>query len=341
MLQVKNETPFVPGVFVFPDPAGLDTLYVTVKATFEIGSREVRVAGTQAPIVAADEHWGELGESSLKYAGEAHPCKPATDVVLVGAAHAPQGRPVPYFGISFSVGKLKKVVHVHGDRTWKAGVLGSTPSNPIPTAHVSLLFERAYGGRHDLGDGRFLAEMRNPVGVGFRGKRSASEMNGTPVPNLVDSRQPISSLSDRSPPAGVGHVAPAWHPRAGFAGTYDEAWRRKRAPYLPADFDPRFFQTAPPDQIYPGHLQGGEPVELINASPVGVQRFALPVCRLEAAVRIAGRVERPAMRIETLLIEADHGRFSLLWRGAVPCDKQALKIEEIALTVNSLQGVAG
>jgi hypothetical protein len=30
VLQVKNKTPFVPGMFVFPDPAGIDTLFITV-----------------------------------------------------------------------------------------------------------------------------------------------------------------------------------------------------------------------------------------------------------------------------------------------------------------------
>ncbi len=84
MLQVKNETPFVPGLSVLPDLDGVDTLYVSVKATFEIGAQGVRVAEKQLPVVAADEPWGKPGESSVRYAGEVHPLKPATDVVLVG-----------------------------------------------------------------------------------------------------------------------------------------------------------------------------------------------------------------------------------------------------------------
>lgn len=340
MLQVKNETPFVPGLFLLPDPSGIDTLYVAVKATFDIGPREARIAGKQMPIVRADEHVGEPATSGVRYAGEAHPSKPATDVVLVGSGYAPGGRPVPYFGVSLEVGSLKKLVHVYGDRRWRSGALGSTPSSPVPAVEVPLVYERAYGGRHDLGEGRFVAEPRNPVGLGFAGKRGGSEMNGTPVPNLDDPRRPIQSLSDRPAPACFGPVAPSWQPRVSFAGTYDEAWRRKRAPYLPTDFDPRFFQTAPPDQIYPGFLKGGEPVSIQNASREGMQRFALPSCELSAAVSIAGRVERPPLRIETLLLEPDQGRFSLLWRGAVPCDKQGLKIEQVTLSVQSLRGVA-
>jgi hypothetical protein len=203
MLQLNNETPFKSDLFLFPNPAGIDTLYVAVKATFDIGARGIRVAEAQAPIVPGDVYWGDPALSSIKHAGEAHPCKPATDVVLVGHAHAPGERPAPHFGLSLAVGKLKKVVHVFGDRTWQS----ARPSKPVPMAKVPLMFERAYGGRHDVGDGRFLAEMRNPVGAGFQGKRRASEMSGTPVPNLEHPAHPIGSLSDAPPPAGVGHVA--------------------------------------------------------------------------------------------------------------------------------------
>ncbi len=341
MLQVKNETPFVPGLAVLPDLAGVDTLYVSVKATFEIGAQGVRVAEKQLPVVAADEPWGKPGESSVRYAGEVHPLKPATDVVLVGDAYAPGGKPASKFGVLFSVGRLKKTIAVFGDRKWKAGLLGLRPSEPVPTVRVPLVWERAYGGRHDLGEGRFVAEMRNPVGVGFRGKRSASEMKGTPLPNLEYLYRFIASVSDHPPPAGVGFIAAHWQPRASFAGTYDERWEQERAPYFPADLDPRFFQAAPADQVYPGHLQGGEPVQIQNAAPVGVQRFVLPTCQLEVAARIRGKVEEPAMRIETLLLEPDRERFSLLWRGAVPCDKRALRVEEVLVRLQALRGVPG
>jgi hypothetical protein len=339
MLQVSNSTPFVPGLFVFPDPSGIDTLYVTLKGTFAIAERGIRVAEAQLPIVPGDVPSGEPGKSSLAAAGEAHPLKPATDVLLVGSAHAPGGRPAPYFGVSLAVGRLRKVVHVFGDRVWRAGIASAAPSAPVPAAEVPLVWERAWGGRHDLGDGRFLADLRNPVGVGFRGKRGLGEMNGTPVANLEDPRRPLRTLADDPVPAAFGPVAPSWLPRRSYAGTYDEAWRKTRAPYLPTDFDPRFFQAAPPDQIYPGFLQGGEPVELANASPAGLQRFAVPACRLAATVRVAGRAAEVPLRIETLLLEPDEGRFSLLWRGAVPCDKKALEIEQAAIALRAMEGV--
>lgn len=340
MLQVENQTPFVPGMFVLPDADGIDTLYVAVKGTFTFGERKLRVSETQQRIVLADEYWGEPGRSSLKYAAEAHLLKPATDVVVVGTAHAPGGKPAPYFGASLSVGRLKKLVHVFGDRVWRNGTFGASPSVPAPMTSVPLVWERAYGGQEDLGAGKIACEPRNPVGCGFLGKRRPRDLVGTPVPNVEHPSQPLRSPGDRPPPAGVGFVAPSWQPRVAFAGTYDEAWQKNRVPYLPKDFDARFFHAAPDDQIYSGFLKGGEPVELLNLSPAGVHRFSLPVCEITAEAHVDGAVHRPPLSIETLLLEPDQGRFSVLWRGSVPCDKRVLKVKKVVFQVKTLAGVA-
>lgn len=340
MLQVENRTPFEAALLGMPDPGGVDTVYVTVKATFALDGDRVRVAAAQAPIVPADVYWGDPAASSVRYAGEAHPSKRATDVVVVGAAHAPGGKPSPQFGVSLKVGALHRIVHVFGDRTWKGGIVSATPSHPVPAVTVPLRWERAYGGREVLADGTVLCEPRNPVGCGFRGRKAAVDLDGSPVPNLEVPREPIRTSHDAPPPAGMGFVAPSWEPRARHAGTYDEAWQRRRAPFLPADFDARFLQAAPPEQIYPGRLRGGEPVELLNLAPRGVQRFALPVCDLAARAHVDRRIVTPALECETLLLEPDEDRFSLLWRGAVPCDKRALKVHLVELELRNLQGVA-
>ena len=47
-------------------------------------------------------------------------------------------------------------------------------------------------------------------------------------------------------PGGFGPIGPDWEPRQRHAGTYDERWKRERAPVLPADFDPRHNCVAPP-----------------------------------------------------------------------------------------------
>jgi hypothetical protein len=330
VLQVRNETPFEPGIFLFPDAQGVDTLYVVVKATFALGRDGPVAAEKQQKLVLADEYWGEPGQSSLKYASEAHLLKPGTDVVLVGEAYAPQGKPVPSSLVSVKVGPLRKVVQVFGDRRWKGGLGSPSPSSPEPFLRMPLTYERAYGGVHavDAKRGKVLSEPRNPVGRGFRGKRGASEMVGQPLPNLEDPLKLIQGVGDTPAPAGFGFVAPSWQPRQSYAGTYDEAWQERRAPYLPLDFKEDFFLTAPPELCARPFLKGGEPVEIIGASKEGVQRFKLPVCKLVVTVAIAGQAHKPSLQLETVLLEPGEARFSILWRGAVPCDKKALRVEQ-------------
>jgi hypothetical protein len=338
MLQVRNETPFTPGMFLFPNEQGVDTLYVVVKATFDIREGRISVARKQRPLVMADEYWGEPGASSLKYANEAHLLKPGTDVVVVGEAHAPRGRPVETCLVSVKVGPLHQVVQVFGDRAWRGGLLSPAPSAPKPFITLPLVYERAFGGTHELNGGEVLAEPSNPVGQGFRGKRSGREMVERALPNLEDPRHLIGSISDAPKPVGLGPVAPAWMPRKAYAGTYDEQWRARRAPYLPLDFRPGFFHMAPPNLCAPKGLKGGESVELLNLSAEGIQRFALPRCELDVTVRIARQPTQPDMRLETVLLEPGEGRLCLTWRGAIGCDKRALKVEGAHFRVKSLEG---
>ncbi|WP_164010454.1 DUF2169 family type VI secretion system accessory protein [Pyxidicoccus trucidator] len=343
MLQVQNETPFVPGLFILPDEQGVDTVYLTVKATFQLRAGVLQVAEAQPPLVLGDTYWGEPGASSLKYASEVHLLKPGTDVVLVGDAFSPGGRAVSTCLVSMSVGALQRTLQVFGERQWKGGVMSPRGSTPEPFVRMPLRYERAFGGTHvrEGATGEVLAEPRNPVGRGFRGKRSASEMLNLPLPNVEDPRAPIQGISDAPAPVGVGYVAPSWMPRKAMAGTYDDAWRTRRAPYLPVDFKPDYFRAASPGLCAPGFLVGGEPVELRNLSPSGVVRLNLPRCELDVTARIAGRPQQARMRLETVLLEPGEERLSLLWRGALPCDKQVLKVEGARFRVKSLDGVKG
>jgi len=339
MLQVANKTGFVPGLFVFPDADGVDTAYFAMKATFEMLPDGVRVAEKQAPLVLAEEYWGEPAASSLKRASEAHLCKPSTDIILLGSAYAPGGRPVPAFDVSVSVGKVRKKLRIFGDRVWKKSGLAASPSSPKPVDRMPLIYERAFGGLHNTDSSTTLYEARNPLGVGFTGKRTSRELEGLPLPNIEDPADLLEKPGQQPRPAGVSFVAASWQPRLSYAGTYDAAWQKGRAPYLPKDFDARYFQAAHEDLVCPSYLKGGEPVELINASPVGIQRFALPSVELDVIARLAGAEHRATMNMETLVLEPDQNRFSMLWRGSLPCDKQALRLEAVWFVLKRIAGV--
>jgi hypothetical protein len=330
VLQLKKNIPFEAGITVIPDQHGVDSLIVCIKATFSLNGK-VDIAAEQSPLIYADEYWGEPGQSSLKLASEMHLPKPATDIVLLGHAQAPNRRSVHQLDVTLLVGNVKKIVRVFGDRQW----ISSRPSAPMSFETVPLVYESAFGGSHQTDD-EVLFEPRNPVGKGFAGKRKNKELEQLPLPNIEDPRHLLSGPGDIPAPAGFGYIAPSWDPRKMYAGTYDEKWQKHRAPYLPDDFNPRFFNAAHPELVYAGFLEGGEPVQVANASPYGPLGFRLPVCRMEAVVSIAGNKEKPPLNLETLLIEPDHMRFSMLWRGIVACDKKALKIEQIDIDLKQL-----
>ena len=330
MLQIVNQSPYQPLMTVVPNEAGVETLFIVVKGTFPLSGTLIR-APEPVPPSAEDVYWKEPGSSSLKYASELHVGKTGTDVVLVGHAHAPKGRPVAEMLVAVSVAERRKIVRILGDRVW--GTFTGAPSRPEPFTMMPLLYERAFGGVHEPADGRgkILAEERNPVGVGFRGRRAPREVVGHKLPNLEDPGAPIKSFGDQPTPAGFGFTAPAWLPRRMYAGTYDEAWKTNRAPYFPRDFHRQFNNAASPELTFERFLSGGETLDINGASPDGPLRVKLPTSGPRVTVTIAGKRETPTAVLETVLIEPDAHRFCVTWRATVPCDKKALKVQSITI----------
>jgi len=327
MLQLDNQTPFYPLMAVLPNRDAVETLYVILKATLTLRPK-LTLAPVQLPLTLADEYYDDPTTSSLRQVSEMHIGKPGTDVLLVGHAWAPNRQPVPESWVRVSVAERQKTVRVFGDRTW---MRDGTPSLPRPFESMPLVWERAFGGVQQVRD-RMLAEERNPIGVGFVTGRNAEELVGQPVPNLEDPATPLVRQGQTVTPACFAPVSASWLPRRAFAGTYDEKWQRKRAPYLPEDFDPRFLQCAAPELAFDRYLQGNEQVEVRGATPDAPLSFAIPVANLHIEVKVAGAVEHPTANLETVLIEPDDNRLCLTWRAALPCDRKVLKVEKVTVT---------
>jgi len=336
MLQLKNTSPFKASMALFPDAGGVDTIYIAVRATFAVRAGAARIADEQEPVKLADEPRGDPGTTSLKHAGDIHLGKPATDVVLLGDALPPRARPVPELDVALAVGPVAKVVRVFGDREWR-GPLDLRISPPIPFDRMPLLYERAFGGvqRYDADKDIAILDWRNPVGVGFGLRSAPPEKMRSRLPNLEDPAHLISSTRDRPPPAGFGFIAPSWEPRRSRAGTYDEAWQDTRSPYLPNDFDPRFFNAAHPDLVCPGHLLGGEMVRVRGASPDPFE-LRLPACDLDVRVTIGSDVARPPMKLQTVVLEPGAGRIGMVWLGGAQCDKRPLQVKLVEIGVKRL-----
>jgi hypothetical protein len=330
MLDLRNRTPYPAAIVPGLDREGADLITVVVKGTFAIprgASAVATAAAEQAPLTRADVFHGEPGASSVKYEADGCPEKRGTDVLLVGHAHAPRG--ATSIDVSLAAGPLRKVVRVFGERAWFRAVGGWEISRPIAFTRVPLVYERAFGGA-DLSDPRAPAgEPRNPLGTGFSTGRSEAQIDGLRLPNLEDPAHLVAAPTDRPAPAGFGAIGRSFAPRVGFAGTYDDRWRAERCPFLPADFDPRYFNCAHPDLVSPRPFKGGEPVQVRGASPEGDLSFRLPTAALSIAISIKGVVSRHVPTLDTVLIEPDERRVVLSWRVTVPARRSLLHVDYV------------
>lgn len=321
------------GLTVFTDKDGRDHCVVVVKGTFEVRQDgAVALAEEQQPLVYADKHYGDPGSTSIQYECDFAPFKPRADVIVNGFAFSPTGSPVREMVVGLQVGPVRKVVKVFGDRFWDSGLTGLRPSDPKPFIKMPLIYERAYGGsdHSDPDPKHWGSELRNLVGVGFYVGADLGSVVGRPMPNLEDSRHPISAWSDRPAPASFGGLARGWQPRIKFAGTYDQQWLDQRLPFLPEDFDQQYFQSAPADQQVP-YLKGGEVVRCANMSPDGGITFTLPPIGIPITYRFRDRNVAKEPNLDNLIVEPDQRRFIATWRAAIPLGRKIHALREVTV----------
>ena len=333
-MELVNRTPFVLGRAVFLDKKAAEHLVVALKATFSIGeSGALVVAEKQEPLKLTDEFHGEPDSSSIKQEAELGPVKPATDVLLVGNAVAPQGV-TRYMEVSIRVGPLEQRAIVFGDRFWTSTAGSAGISAPQPFDAVPLVWERGFGGT-DLTPGPEHRdhEPRNPVGVGFRAKKSSTPWMDTPLPNIENPAQLLSKPGQRVPPVGFGPVGRNWEPRVRYVGTYDEQWMQRRMPLLPEDFDDRFHNAAPPGLVAAGYLGGSETVDVMGCSSGGRFGFTLPGIRPQVAVRVSGQLRPVEMQLNTITVDMGQMQLRLLWKGDLPAHGEIMAVSQIECRV--------
>lgn len=325
MWQVDNRSPFAVGREWIRDVDGREVWIVAVKATYEVGSDgSTPVADQQVPV-----HSGPLAdrEGAPLYDTDLGPSKSNTDVLLLGHAYAPGGRPVRELSVGFRVGKLTRSARIFGERRWKRGLFAPEPTMAEPFVRMPLSWTRALGG-DALDDPRATG---NPVGCGLA-------LDG-PLPNIEHPEKAFASPDARPAVTGFGPVPRHWPWRQRHAGTYDTAWARTRRPLQPMDLDPLHWQIAPPEQQYPGQLRGGEEVVLAHLAPPGVTadgvlRFALPRLTLgfETLFYDGTRV-RSRSRIHSVILEPDYPRVSVVHHMALPCHPKVNQLDRTIVTV--------
>ncbi len=321
MWQIENHTPFGAQSAFARDRNGAETWLVAVKASYLINSDgSLEIGEPEEPLIAP-EYFGAPAASSLKYDSDLPLLKPGTDVILHGHACPPDENPVSEMLVSLKVGPLEKTLSVKGDRFF-----GKSMSSPAPFSRMPLTYENTFGGVDDsiMHDGFPHTFPENPRGTGFAHRKA--NLKGRKAPNI----EYVKNHWNR--PACFGPLPPDWMPRARYGGTYDEKWMEGKAPFLPDDLDDRFFHCAPPDQQVPGHLKGGEPVEIHGMSPSGPLKFRLPALDLMFKTVLGHKVKEHNAKLHTVILEPDTPGFSMVWHTSVNCHNQDHMLEKTIIT---------
>lgn len=282
-------------------------LTVVCKATFELLPVMSPLARVQEPVVEADVY---ADGGSLALASDLAPFKKQPEVLIVGHAYAPSGRPVPSLVARFAVGSMSKAIQIVGDRSFDDD---GWPEDPAYFTKMPLVWRRAAGGPGTV----------NPAGMRLGDAPKAGASGLAHAPNLLPAGVLLTSRKTPIKPAGFGPIAPMWPSRAAclhrHAASFS-AGRWSERP-LPSDIDPAYFNAAPPDQRRALPF-GEEVIELENLHP----RSSYLSTRLAPVTPIAtidyGSNPQPLpMLCDTLTIDTDRGIAMLVWRASVLLDR--------------------
>jgi hypothetical protein len=299
------------------------------------------------PLRLIDEYYdhGDPEWATVKYESELAPCKPATDVIVIGKAYALHGVPSQRMTVGVKIARTQKMLVVTGDRHchYRPGAMPEF-SEPTPFTEMEIRYERAYGGRDErsLPDVPFIYP-RNFMGTGVVLRNVKEAVEGLVLPNIEDPEDLLTPerLFIHEPehwhhqplPQGFGWRQREWYPRSALLGSYPPfldpgtVTTEERMGLLPRDhvalakqsrLKPllaRFNNGASFGMVLDG-LTGGEPVALGGMSPDGMLRFRLPEDRPIITLDIGRGEEQPPPRLHTVSIRPDDGELDLIWGAA-------------------------
>jgi len=304
-----------------------ERLVLALRASWDVQADGRLVPCEVEPVLSVlDLHSGDPANSSIVREAELSPAKPATDLVIIGEAVSRRGAVQQLTVETSFTGLPNSRLVVHGERQWSKRLIGHGLSDSKPFERCSLTWELAAGGT-DLTASPPSGDRRNPVGRGWRGKKSATPLDGQPAPRLT------ATQDDLKTPVGWGFISPHWLPRANYGGTYDKAWQEHRFPLLPTDFNPRFFQTAAPGLTADGILEGGQRLHITGCSADGDFNCVIPSLAVSANVALRdGDARSCQLTLATILAEPTTRKLRLLWRGEVDIHRKLEQLSEMVIT---------
>lgn len=299
-VEVHVDGPFAGGVVVWQRHRGEFVATVVAKATYALEPELCALLDEPDPLQAADDHWDDDPQRSVRIPSDLALLKSTYDVVVIGHAYAAKAAQSAVARVV--VGTVDKCVDARvPSRFTRDGQLDAAS----PTVRLPL--------RYEVG----AAGPENPVGIDPTVFDEASQRFRLPQlfpPNFI--AQPGVMV----PFIGVGPIAPSWPMRAGLLRHEDAEWLA--APLerpMPAGFDARYFSVAPPDQRAAEPFHADERLLLECLHPQH-PRLVANLAGVRPALYGARGPELAKLVADTLVVDTDRGIVTVSFRAIVPVD---------------------
>ena len=309
-MEVVSNGPLTVSSVLWRPRSGNFTLTVVCKVTYLLRPVASTLADEQDPIHEADRYWGDDPRAGIHVAADLVPFKRRAEVILMGHAYAPHGKPTRSLIARLSVGAVNKRVEVFTDRAF--GPDGQLREG-VPFVKSPLLWHYAAGG----------PGTANPVGIRLD---APPNMYGQRVlPRIQPPGIKVTSPQDAIPITGFGPISPAWPERQARLGHHANSWDHRRwfERKLPDDIDIAYFNVAADDQQL-DVIHADERIVLENLHPQHplLDTNLIPAAPLALVEQPGRRTDEVRLRCDTLAIDTDRGVCSLVWRAWIPLDAE-------------------
>lgn len=324
MWAFENHTPFPSAVGAYRTADGGAFWGLWLAASFRLRAGKRPLFLEPQPPLAVSPVFGP--NDRLLHESEKGPPRPNIDLILDADVMQPPSDASEPKRLRVRLGSWEKALTVHPPlrRTRRGRV---APDPDTPPGRVSLSGEDSYGG---------AGHAANPLG---RGHASEGDGDGGTPPVVYAAGYGPDRADRAQPPGTFGPLSPVWPIRRDLAGTYDAAWRRQRAPMLPSDLDPTYWQAAPLDQRLPRPLSPSDRLELHGFDTIdptdGAQGFHLPHLALECDTRIGTRWHPAEADLQSISVDVSRLTVRHLYHARWPLERAGGDVD-VERTVVSL-----
>jgi len=329
----ENATPFRAIAFEHRHRDGRPMGVIAVRGAYDLFPDGTLQPSQKQEIILSDEYEGNPLKTPLLRASDIIPFKPNTDITIIGHSYPPGGARSGFWRFGMEIAQVSAMFRCHGLRKWfSSDGKNWQMSEARPVDYVPLDY-RYCPSNYIFGSPYHAESLDNPLGAPLASPEQTPSDAEIQVAMIMRDSDPVINAHTPVSMAGTAPIAPHWHLRRRFAGSYDAAWEQDKYPHLPADFDYLFYQTACPGMIWQGFMRGDEPIILYQMTRGhDVVSFQLP--QIQPFVRISWIDDRQVtLKLNLDGIHCDlrdqepPWRIDLTWRGWAEICPQFFKMD--------------